>query len=143
MTEPGIHDFASIIFQISNPHSYWCRVSHLASAHSTMQVDVFRFNSKFVDRAFVLYFRKVEFFAGWLTWIGADFRLATDDEKLEFIRSNATNEPNDDELLVGTVGLFVCIGEQGKNVRILANGAGIADSNDNLLVEIAPSGRLP
>lgn len=133
------------IFKINNPQRWWCRVSSLASAHSTMRIDVVHLKEENkADFSEILYleFRKVAYFSGWLTWINAGFRRAEGAEKASFLRSIIdTREDFPDEQFIsssefGTLTLFVAEGNQGKRTYIFANAARLSDSSNNTLFEV-------
>ncbi|MBZ0282185.1 MAG: hypothetical protein K8L97_15700 [Anaerolineae bacterium] len=133
------------IFKIDKPQDWWCRVSGLASAHTTLRIDVIRLQKEqapHFSEIMYLEFRKVAYFSGWLTWANADFRRAIDEEKARLIRNVSLTrvDLSDDELIhsseFGILTLFVADGGEGKQTQILANAARLLDKKNNTLLEV-------
>jgi hypothetical protein len=122
------------IFGIPNPTEWWCRVSHLASVHTTMRVDVIQQNqiTPFGEMLH-LDFSKVQYFSGWMIWTGANFRLASDEEKLAFVASNVSEE---NVQFFDLSRLYIADAKDGKVVQIVANAARCVDKDNNTLLEV-------
>jgi hypothetical protein len=92
------------VFQIYEPEKWWCSVSGLSSAHTVLRIDVIRRTEdshSYFDEVIFLEFRKVAYYSGWMTWVGANFRLASEEEKLHFVRSLRQDKqlPNEVDIL--------------------------------------------
>jgi hypothetical protein len=137
----------SNVFGIEAPHKWWCRVSGLSSAHTTLHIDVIRLQDNKstppFSEVFFLSFRKVAFFSGWMTWIGANFRISNMDEKLEFVQNqllgrgivNSEQLRMDIDIGIDLLRLYSLESADGKQIRILANGAAKMDKDNNILLE--------
>ena len=134
------------VFQIDSPEQWWCRISSLASAHTVMRIDVIKLrdNDRVSDfsEVFPLEFRKVAYFSGWMTWVGADFRIAAEVDKLRFLRSvQSVDPPVSDEQLSASyefrdLQLFTVQATEGIQIRILANAACRLDKHNKLIIGV-------
>jgi hypothetical protein len=113
-----------------------------------MTIEVRHLHQK--DRHFFLKFRKVAYFSGWLHWIGANFRIASNEEKYRFMREVLHfRDFSDEELDEQTcdtgkfrdLRLFIAEGEENKHIHLIANAGGSFDSQGNMLA-LAPDPRF-
>lgn len=138
----------SNIFNLDHPTEFWCRVSSLVSAHTTMRIDIIPAKQDTIPlfgENMYLEFRKVQYFSGWLGWMGANFRQADVKEKAQFIRKvshlgkDYETLPDSELVLVSefaTFTLFIVESRTGLLTYILANAGRLVDKNNQTILEV-------
>lgn len=127
------------IFKIPNPGEWGCRVTNFSTGHGLVKIRLI--NKWETNGPSHLEFSHVTYFSGWMSWKGADFRLATNDELVALLRRVllGIEEISDAELLglsrFGTNSLFICNAVDTDPIYIVSNGAWSLDAKGVLLVE--------
>ncbi|HEX2619114.1 MAG TPA: hypothetical protein VHL11_03175 [Phototrophicaceae bacterium] len=126
-------DTGDNIFKISDPETWWCRITHVSDGHKLMTIELNRLNelNQFnYNEKIHITFRKVMYFSGPMSWIGANFRLAQNDELVKFqAMTHEFNFSYEDHLL------FIC-SMFSHPIQLLANAGGSTDINGNDLVMV-------
>jgi hypothetical protein len=70
---------------LENPQDWGCKVESFTVLHNIMWIRLRNRSSSQAD--FHLLFRHVAYFSGWQAWPGANLKIATQDEMLNYIVS--------------------------------------------------------
>jgi len=127
-------------FNISNPSEWYCTVLHLQKGDTnTLKIKLSHQSSS--DSPLYIEFRRVIFYSGWLSWKGADFKIPSEEDYLDFVlsRTRAYDIKQRQELLqpseLGNFRLLTCLGNDETTIHIICNAAWSLNSNGKILAE--------
>jgi hypothetical protein len=125
-------------FAIPNPDEWYCKVLNYPFALTNMKVEV-----RHPDGTVIfLEFRNIVYFSGYFSWKGVNFRVADEQEFLQFIHGTTTTYEQlpADELIspskLGIFRLYICEGTESTTIRLIANAAWSIDQSGQTLLEV-------
>lgn len=90
-------------FNLDKPDEWHCQLWSYGVGHSEMQVRIYNPEGKYYRD---LYFISVDFFSGPMSWVGANFKILSNEECLEVLRQTTVYDHLTDQSLIEDNVLF-------------------------------------
>jgi hypothetical protein len=126
------------IFKVVDPDEWYCKVINFPYEQTNLRIEARHPDNKVM----FIVFRNVVYFSGWMSWKGLSFRIAEQQEFLQFVHFNTSSYQgiSDEELLspykLGIFQLFVGTGDKNVQIKLIANTAWSQDHSGQTLTEI-------
>ena len=113
------------VFGVENPDSYECRVKRYDSRLSYLEIYMRPLDQSSLPESFFSFvFNAVEYFEGTMTWIGANFRIASPAECIHIARKMPYQHKMSDQEILDFYDLYVVETNQ-LQIKILAGSGGL------------------
>ena len=118
------------IFELPDPQNWGCKIVHVTDGHSILSIEMLNLKTK---QRLMLGFRKVAFFSGWTTWIGANFTMKSDAELRKFAETKTKTLTHELEVHIAELNLYTCTPINKTAFEIIANAGWCQDMAGNLM----------
>ena len=121
------------IFQIDKPDEWHCSVERFSNSQNMLRIELQNIERK--TQQMYLIFRKVRYFTGWMSWIGANFTAGSDNECYALLNKGILEHKQLDRKVYrfSNLTLFQVHGVQGKHIQIIANAGGLENADGNMI----------